>query len=169
MVTVAVLSIVLGIGVPAFQNFVRTNRLAAATNDLISDIAYARGEAVTRSSNVVLCKASTATACDAAGSSWRNGRLIYIDADGNGLWSVGDTALRFREALANSDDVLAGGGDRIGFDRSGLPTSGGNTTYALCYRPGATVAMRRYVRVTATGQARTAVDAEIPIGGVPPC
>jgi type IV fimbrial biogenesis protein FimT len=55
MVVLVVAAIVLGIGVPAFADFIATNRMAASVNDLVSGLHLARSEAVKRRTNSSLC------------------------------------------------------------------------------------------------------------------
>ncbi|EPL63258.1 MULTISPECIES: GspH/FimT family pseudopilin [Stutzerimonas stutzeri subgroup] len=48
MITLALLTIVLGLAVPNFIAFIQKTRLQEQTDDLIATLQYARGEAVTR-------------------------------------------------------------------------------------------------------------------------
>lgn len=58
MVTVAVLAIILGIGVPSFQTLIERNRVSTATNKLFSALTTARSEAIRLGQNVSLTPAS---------------------------------------------------------------------------------------------------------------
>lgn len=80
MITVAVLSILVGVGIPSFQDMMRRNRLAAQTNQLIGTLAFARSEAVKRGVRVTVCPANDAQdACSDDGSWARNGMIIFTD------------------------------------------------------------------------------------------
>ena len=70
-----ILAIVLGIGVPAFQNVVATNRMAAAVNELVASIHLARSEAVKRRSNTTLCASTDGAGCDPA-AGLRDGWIV---------------------------------------------------------------------------------------------
>lgn len=79
MITIAVLAIVLGIGVPSMSAFIESNRLTSVTNDLLSSLQYARAEALRQRSRVTICqRAANSDACDDNGN-WANGWLIYLD------------------------------------------------------------------------------------------
>ncbi len=82
MATLLVAAIVLGVGIPALTQFVSTNRMAAAANDLTSAIHMARTEAVKRRANVTLCPSanwdSAAPACSAAGNI-EDGWIVFVD------------------------------------------------------------------------------------------
>lgn len=58
MVTVTVLAIMLGIGVPSFRNFIAGQKVKTATYDLMASLLLARSEAVKRNTNVVLTPGS---------------------------------------------------------------------------------------------------------------
>ena len=46
LVALAIGSILLGVGIPAYESVVRNNRLATDTNELVAAIHYARSEAI---------------------------------------------------------------------------------------------------------------------------
>ena len=48
IITLAITSILAAIAVPAFSDFVADNRIAAQTNEFITDLYYARTEAIKR-------------------------------------------------------------------------------------------------------------------------
>ena len=73
-----VLAIVLGIGVPAFQNIVANNKMAAAINELVASIHLARSEAVKRRSNITLCASTDGAGCDPA-ADLRDGWIVFVD------------------------------------------------------------------------------------------
>lgn len=54
MVTLAVVTILATIGVPSFQDMIRSNQVAAQSNELIALMSYARNEAIRRGEDVRL-------------------------------------------------------------------------------------------------------------------
>lgn len=85
MLGIAVLGILLGIGVPAYQGMIRQNRLAAQTNELLAAAAMARSEAVKRGTTVSICPLVTENGVVCAGAAvWTNGWLLFSDENGNG-------------------------------------------------------------------------------------
>ena len=89
MVTIAVLSVLLGIGVPAFQNMIRNNRIATQANAVVTALNYARGETATRGVPVSICAVragtqdSTTPVCDGNAAGWANGWVIFTDRSGD--------------------------------------------------------------------------------------
>jgi type IV fimbrial biogenesis protein FimT len=84
LVTLAIAGILLAVAAPSFQSSLSSNGVRNATTRLSDSLAYARSQAVTRSSNVIICsKAAIGNTCSAAVvPSWVNGWLIYIDGAG---------------------------------------------------------------------------------------
>ncbi len=82
MVTLLVAALVLGVGVPAMSQFIATNRMAAAANDITTAFHIARSEAVKRRANVTVCPSadwdSAAPSCANAGS-FEDGWIVFVD------------------------------------------------------------------------------------------
>jgi len=56
LIAIALLAVLLSFGIPNFRDFVRNARMAAAANDLLADMNFARSEAIKRRVPVTLCK-----------------------------------------------------------------------------------------------------------------
>lgn len=82
MTTLLVAAVVLGIGVPAFNQFIATNQMASGVNDLTSALHMARTEAVKRRANVTLCASANpeaaAPTCNAGGNI-ADGWIVFVD------------------------------------------------------------------------------------------
>jgi len=104
IITLAITSILAAIAVPAFSDFVADNRIAAQTNEFITDLYYARTEAIKRNRRVTVCKSSNAIAaqplCDTSGGSdWSVGWIAFVDSTPNGQRTTDEIVLRVHEAL----------------------------------------------------------------------
>lgn len=82
---VAVLAIMLGFAVPSFQEFVTNYRTSVQTNDLLSDLAIARTEAV---------KYARRTEVRAEGGDWTNGWIVWTDLNADGTADVDEVVKR---------------------------------------------------------------------------
>ena len=87
MVTVAVVSVLLGLAVPAFTNLIRNNRMAAQANAVVGALNYARGETATRGIPISICAAAgserdTCVAPAENATSWANGWITFTDRTG---------------------------------------------------------------------------------------
>jgi type IV fimbrial biogenesis protein FimT len=90
---VALGSILFAVAVPSFTWMLRTNRLAAATNDLVGMLHYSRMEAVTRGRKVTLCKSSDGEQCANEGG-FQQGWLVFVDENGNASHEADEEILR---------------------------------------------------------------------------
>ncbi len=78
LVTVAIASLLFGIGIPGFQNYLAYSRLVSSTNLLSRSLALARSEAVKRVAHVVICKSRDQLNCTPSGS-WQQGWIVFED------------------------------------------------------------------------------------------
>lgn len=106
VVVLAIISILVGIGTPAFTGFVRKAKLTSATNDLFASLLLARSEAAKRGGRVALCKSTDGGTCSAAGG-WEQGWIIFHDANNNGAHEAGE-AIVLRAQAMSTDLHLAG-------------------------------------------------------------
>lgn len=79
MVGVVVLAILLAIAVPSFRGTAASNRLSAATNEVVNAMALARSEAIRRGGRVTVCKSADGAACTVAGN-WDQGWIVFVDS-----------------------------------------------------------------------------------------
>ncbi|MDO8176751.1 MAG: GspH/FimT family pseudopilin [Undibacterium sp.] len=97
MIVIAIVAIVAGIGIPSFKDMVVTNRITRMTSELHGALLLARSEAITRGSNVVICRAVNADvlpACTNVNSNpmintgWAEGWIIFSDGNNNGVFDA---------------------------------------------------------------------------------
>ena len=138
LITLAVAAILLAVAVPSMAAFIKNNRLTVATNDFVSDLIYARAEAVRRGQRVVLCASNAGgNACAPSGGNWGSGRIVFpAEAEG----SIGtDSTLILRASLldVNGNIAIAPSGFqqslRIPFRPDGTPVLAGSTaSFTVC-------------------------------------
>lgn len=103
LITIAVVAILLALGLPSFQDALRSNRVATATNELIASFALARSEAIRTTHGSGICTSTAGTECD-AGSDWDDGWLVWSDSDDDGDLDTGADAepiIRYIQGHAN--------------------------------------------------------------------
>jgi type IV fimbrial biogenesis protein FimT len=157
LVALAILGVLAAVAIPNLSSFVLDNRLRTQVNSFVTDVSYARNEAINRRRCVGMC-AGTSAGCD-AGRSWGDGRIIFVDANSDCAWSAGDTVIQVRDKFEGGNTMknTAGGGAAIVFDANGtLATApGGMGTYAFCDKRGA--ANGREISIQSTGRAQLSV------------
>ncbi len=147
MITIAVLAVLTAIAFPSFMGTIRSNRVATATNELLSTIALARTEAVRSRQRGSICATTNGTACD--GGSWNSGWLVWIDVDGNSNVNGTETVIRYVQAHPQLN--LVGSVVVLAFDGRGRSVTGGQT---LDVRPQGQTTPVRCVILGPTGQTR---------------
>lgn len=149
MTVLAVTGIVTG-GAPAMQNLVHEQRLVAHVNQLFGDLQLARSEAIKRAAQVTLCKSNNGATCSNA-ALWREGWIVFLDANGNEAVDAGETIVRVGQALPGGITLRYGTSYRYVYykpDGSAWP----NATFTFCDPRGASDA--RAILVTQAGRAR---------------
>jgi len=148
MLSITVLGVLLGIGVPSFTEMIRNNRLVEQTNSMITALNYARSEALKRGFRVSVCP-SAGTACS-GGTDWNAGILVFTDDTGTtGTLDVSDAPLQ--KWPASTSGFVAGGSSSpasITF----LPTGAQAAAQIDIYRPLCTGQNVRRISVGVTGR-----------------
>lgn len=169
IVTITIVGVLAAIAVPGLQGFVLDSRLSSQANDALSDLSFARSEAIRRGTRVTLCKTSDPTAaapsCDAVATNpWTTGRIVFADEGVAGTINTGDTVLRVKDELDGASssgnrllgDSTTGSPVRISYLSTGLVEnfSAGETQLRLCDSRGA--AYGRAIVITNSGRVRVA-------------
>ena len=104
LVTIVVATILLAVGVPAFQSFIKNNRVTAQTNDLVSAIQLARSEALKRGVNTVVCASIDQKSCSNNKDTWAAGWIVFSDLNRNNVLDIDNTDAG--ECQATEDCVI---------------------------------------------------------------
>jgi prepilin-type N-terminal cleavage/methylation domain-containing protein len=83
LVTIAVLGVLLGIGIPAFGGLAQDNRLSTTTNRLVGALHLTRSEAVRRNARVTICSSADGEYCATEGG-WEQGWIVFVDTGATG-------------------------------------------------------------------------------------
>lgn len=159
IVTLAIATIVVTLGVPGFQQMLRDNRLATQTNEFLAALGLARSEAIKRGTRVSLCKSADGATCTTNGG-YQQGWIVFTDPNnppGAATPTVdpGEQVLRVYAALPGN--LVLTGNRRVrsyvSFASDGLSRliSGGFQagTLTLCAKPEA-----RKIIINSVGRAR---------------
>lgn len=141
LISLGVISIILTLAVPSVNHMVRDNKLTTHLNNMVSDIHFARSEAVKRGVRVIICRSTTITAstpsCGGTNYDWSTGYIIFAD-DGrylNNTYNSGvDTLLR-RGMPSDSDVRLrtnATWNNNLEINPDGSTNEGGIAIMSLC-------------------------------------
>lgn len=129
MVTCAVAGLLAAMAVPAFNNFVLTDRDVGQINSLVASFNYARSEAVKRNlqTGVTVCPSASGTACD-GGANWQGGWIVAYTDPVNGF-----SVLQTVPALGGATTVTPTGNTTgITFLPTGRITPTATSTFTVC-------------------------------------
>ncbi|MCW8887398.1 MAG: GspH/FimT family pseudopilin, partial [Motiliproteus sp.] len=126
LVTLGITAFLSTIGVDSYQTFIGNAQADREINSLRTALALARSEAVTRDLTVILCRKQPGQ-IECAGKSakgqvsWANGWLIFVDVDGDRLYTenTSDLLLRVYSGLDDGTLLKWNRGDYIGYQGSG--------------------------------------------------
>ena len=144
VVTMAVISILLVVGVPQFQSTTANSRLTTAINTLTGDLSYARTEAIKRGETVTVAPNN---------NDWADGWNTFINISGSA-----NIDLRFSPALIADAAINTSGVNEIQFGSDGRSTAA--VTFSLC--DGRTGAFGKTISLLTTGQTFLAVNQGCP-------
>ena len=150
MVSVTLMAVLVGVGVPAYDRITTSNRLITEINELVSAIHYARSEAIKRGAAVRICVANDDFDGCRGNGDWGNGWIVEV---------LGGAVLR-RHNGPNPDDELVDIGaptndGQVAFDRNGFTVDA--RTVRLCGPDRIDQEAKAFI-VTPVGQIRLAGD-----------
>lgn len=144
VISLAVVSIIATTGVPAFSNFIQSNRISESAFDVLGTINLARTEAVKRRKRVVLCRsadpAATTPSCSGNSNTWTTGWLIFASGDGNNTYEpANDMLLGTGVVHSSSVTVITNSTSNrnLEYNSDGTTNEGGGTArFAICDKRG---------------------------------
>lgn len=106
MITISIAAILMTVGVPSYKYVTNANRIASEVNGLLGDMQYARAEAIKEGLPVTVCVSTNGTSCTSQ-TDWKNGWIVFSDANGNATVDGGDTIQRVQKTFASTDTFQA--------------------------------------------------------------
>ena len=163
MVVIAIIAILAAIAMPSMKSMVELNAVAGQVNSMVGALNLARAEAINRSATVVMCRSANAETANAptctAGSDWKSGWLVFLDRDGNKLYSSAndDVLLRVQGEFKDSGGISqAGAVGSIVFRNTGILQ--GNITSFTFTSVSQTSSQQRRVCIGKSGRSRSTRD-----------
>jgi len=134
LITMLIVGVVLGLGIPNLSEFTANNRLSSTANDLHASFLLARSEAARSKTNITICASANALTAGAnCGGTWDQGYIVFVDDDGD-LNRAGatETVLRAHGEIA-TDVVLSIANDATYFSyaSTGLGRGDVNGNFAM--------------------------------------
>jgi type IV fimbrial biogenesis protein FimT len=159
LVALAVVGVLSGFALPAFQGFVARNRSAVELNALLGTLQSARHASITQRAVMTVCPRASPTACGAR-DTWHLGTLMFTDRNGDGGFDPGDALLRAGPGIESGARIYwrsFRSKSYLQFNPTGL-TNWQNGTLLYC-PPDGDPRFARAVIINPAGRARKAPDA----------
>ncbi|MFK7864756.1 MAG: GspH/FimT family pseudopilin [Pseudohongiellaceae bacterium] len=159
LVVVAILSILLAVSLPNFQDMIESNGTNSQAKLFLTTLNLARSEAIKRGGNVAICASEDGADCDE--DAWGDGWIVFFDANGDADGTAGsvdanDTLIRVFDSVGSSN-VITFSGDLFEYNNLGFSANGGTQTLLIC-PASATAANARSIVIGPSGRGRRVED-----------
>jgi len=140
MIAISISIVILTFAVPSFSSFIKNGRVTTFTNTLVTDVNFARQEAVTRGDKVILCRSANPTAaspsCGGNANNWSSGWLVFVSKDANTTYDDGtDVLLRATNEVGGGVTIKTNNvsnADLIYNADGTIDMGGGTAVFAVC-------------------------------------
>lgn len=154
VVTIAVLGIVLGLGVPGFSRLAKRVRTVNTLHGLTASFAQARMEAIRRNAAVAVCPSADGRRCT-GGTAWETGWILFTDPRRLGQPDGTGAILQVSGPVGPGLRLRATSGRRlVRFTPNGW-SAGSNVTLRLCKDAGSPAGHLASVVVNNAGRVRS--------------
>lgn len=151
LVTLAVASILLSVGVPSFRGMMLDNSLASQANEFVTSVNLARSAAVRYQRTATICITSDYDAavpsCD-AGTDWSEGWFVWVDKNRD-LVPDANEIVAVHEPLNDRLSFSSAANSQFTYDARGFGTAGADDLTLCDNRTGE---MGRLIRVNNVGR-----------------
>jgi type IV fimbrial biogenesis protein FimT len=133
MVTLTIVAILMGIGVPSYKYVTNSDRVSSEINGLLGDLQFARAEAIREGQPVTVCPAADTTysSCAMTAATWNGGWLVWADLNADGAVDAAEI-LRVQQAFKSDTLTSDATVSAVVFNREGFAaTLGAPTAFTL--------------------------------------
>jgi type IV fimbrial biogenesis protein FimT len=167
MVVVAIVAVLVGIAAPSFKNQIQSSAMTSSVNSFLSDMRYARSEAIRRGGTVIMCRSDSPEASSPTcgtgsgpnGNGWVSGWIIFQDLNGSGNKTAAEPLLRAQGPITSINSI-GNSSTKIIFAATGRlqSLSGGAMSLQFGSSPDFSNAAQRMVCISISGRGRIAGD-----------
>lgn len=165
MVTLAVAAILIGLAASPMSQMISSNRVQTEASSFVSDLVFARSEAIKRGQGVTVCASSDGSTCSGA-NTWQTGWIVISDTTQCSSVPPGtQVPVRVRAKFKGSDTLKAAvptgsTNSCVSFNRDGFAVNmGSSKVYFATKTVPAVTSMTRCVAVDLGGRVTTVTNA----------
>ena len=115
LVVLAIMAILLMLSAPSLSRMMKSNSMSSGVNSFMSDLRFARSEAIRLGGNVVMCRSDAPEAASPAcgtgtgpgGNGWVSGWIIFHDLNSNSSIDANEPILRVQSAISSMDVIAS--------------------------------------------------------------
>lgn len=119
MITLTVVAILLTVGAPSFNTFVKDNRITTQANLIAIDLHMARSAAVKYQRDAQVCISTNASSCT-SGTDWGHGWILWVDKDRDNAVDSPGEILKVRTELNGATTLTSATLNAFTFDSRGF-------------------------------------------------
>lgn len=109
IVTIAITGVLLALAVPTFRETTMNSQRASRVNELMTDLNYARTQAVSLRQPLTICRSNNSSAAlptCGAGAGWEEGWIVFVDSNNSGTLEAADATQDVNgDGAINGDDA----------------------------------------------------------------
>ncbi|WP_161787414.1 GspH/FimT family pseudopilin [Endozoicomonas numazuensis] len=154
MITLLIAAIIIAMGLPQLRDMSNAIRFANLQQNLISNLLYARSEAVKNGSNTLACASINGSSCSANSTNWNQGWIIFTDDNNNGVFDSGADTLRRSQIIESIASITWSNTTPVVFEGDGTVNNTSSGTFLICDSQ-ATSTIARGVSMNLSGRVRS--------------
>ncbi|WP_196137712.1 GspH/FimT family pseudopilin [Aliikangiella sp. G2MR2-5] len=155
MLTISIIGILLGYGLPAFDELIARNKMLASISQLKASLQLGRKIAINEQKKVTVCPLSNTTNC---GNNWSDGYQVFVDSNGDNTINENDRLLQKAENTLEDITIdwnAFGNRPTFQWHETGI-TNHQNGYFKLCYRE--RIRLSRALIISKSGRIRHSQD-----------
>jgi len=167
LVTIAVAAILVRLAAPSFASIIRSSNMKSTVNTFLSDLRFARSEAIRRGSVIVMCRsdspeATTPTCATASTPGWETGWIIFQDLNNSSDYTAGEPLLRVQSAIQSVNSISESSGPtKFKFTATGQLKTAPTSPFTFGSTPLFDTAAQRTVCVNLGGRGQIKGDGSV--------
>ena len=164
MITISIVAILVSLAAPSFKSLIQSSAMTSTVNSFLSDLRFARSEAIRRGGGVVMCRSDnpedpTPTCGTGSTVGWESGWIIFHDLDGDAAKGSTEPLLRGQGRITAVNTISeAGAATKFQFTATGQLKLSSMTSIQFGSNPPFANTAQRVVCVSVGGRGRISGD-----------
>ncbi|WP_252176430.1 GspH/FimT family pseudopilin [Endozoicomonas sp. 4G] len=132
MITLLIAAIIVAMGLPQLREMSNSIRFSNIQQNLLSNLLYARSEAVKTGTNNIACASTDGATCSVTPTLWSQGWIIFTDENSNGAFDSGIDTLKRSQTTDSIASITWSNSTPIVFQGDGTVNNTSSGTFLIC-------------------------------------